>query len=443
MVAKRFSTREEMTWDYTTMEQPPEEEETTHSEVGASSASRWTNCPGSNNLIRTVPKKAKEPKDYAAEGTVAHRLGEQALLQLDFLVLEDDDIQYWLDGWVDTVIEQEGFEITIKDDLAEAVFVYVKDIKDTMLKHNAPYEYLSVELSFAMTEVAPDARGTTDAMLEIPFEILYLWDLKAGKGVPVEVKGNIQCMYYALGGFNSTGQEVDEVEQRIVQPRCYHADGPIRAERYPTSQLIGFSAALVTAIEKTRKKNAPLKSGSHCKWCEAKAICPEQNKIQEKVMKSEFMAIEDNALDASQITKMVAFLEFESLFAERAKAIMSFLHGLAEQGTEIPGYKLVQKKSNRAWADPVEAEKILKRVLGGAAYPPPKPPKPITPAVADKAFKKAKVAFDKMPEVTKPDNGTALVGLEDTRPAVQPAIEAQFQAVETDKVEEDDNIDDL
>ena len=437
---KRFSNRDDMVWDYSLIQQPTAEENI-HSPVGASSAERWINCPGSNNLIAKLPKEVEVPKVYAAEGTVAHRLGETALRYLDFLVLGEDDIAFWLDGWVDTIVEQESFEITISEELADCVFVYVKTIRDIMLSHDAPYEYLSIERSFVMSEVGPEARGTTDAMIEIPYELLYIIDLKAGTGVPVEVKGNKQCMYYAVGGYLSTGQEVQEVEQVIIQPRCYHPHGPVRSERYAVSEVVGFMGALKIAIEKTRKPTAKLGSGDHCKWCKAKPICPEIEKAALKVAQSEFSAISEAVTlptaEGLPIERMVAALNFEKLFTSWLDEIRSVLHSLADKGTDLKPYglKLVQKKSNRAWADEKLASVELVNVLGSEkAFT----SKLITPAQAEKAYKSERRDAKCIPETIKPDNGTTLASIDDTRPEVAKVLEAEFKVVE-----EGVNLDDM
>ena len=52
---------------------------TAHSNLGASSAKRWMNCPGSNALIEHAPPE--QPSKYAAEGTAAHWVGEQLIRQ--------------------------------------------------------------------------------------------------------------------------------------------------------------------------------------------------------------------------------------------------------------------------------------------------------------------------------------------------------------------------
>ena len=50
--------------------------ERAHSEVGASSASRWMTCPASVKASRGIENKSSK---YAAEGTCAHELADYCL----------------------------------------------------------------------------------------------------------------------------------------------------------------------------------------------------------------------------------------------------------------------------------------------------------------------------------------------------------------------------
>jgi len=47
-----------------------------HSDIGASSAGRWLNCPGSVKLLQDVPRKDSV---YAQSGTAQHYIAEKCL----------------------------------------------------------------------------------------------------------------------------------------------------------------------------------------------------------------------------------------------------------------------------------------------------------------------------------------------------------------------------
>ena len=54
-----------------------------HSDLGASNMHRWSQCPGSFNLIRTLPAQIPPPPPsiYVATGTLAHGLIDSAIKQ--------------------------------------------------------------------------------------------------------------------------------------------------------------------------------------------------------------------------------------------------------------------------------------------------------------------------------------------------------------------------
>ena len=82
-----------------------------HSEIGASGAKRWMNCPGSVRLCRTIPN---ESSAAAEEGTAAHELAETCLKS------GQDAVEF-----IDRTVH--GF--TVDEDMAEAVQVYLDYIR--------------------------------------------------------------------------------------------------------------------------------------------------------------------------------------------------------------------------------------------------------------------------------------------------------------------------
>jgi len=429
---QRFKTREEFTWPSEIM--MAEEHEKNHSSIGASSASRWMECPGSIKRAEKIPDKLQVTGVDAAWGTVGHRLMEKALTMLDFIALDNADILYWLNGWNDTEVTQDGHEIIMNEDMADAVFEIVADVKSVMAHHNAPYEYLSVEKFFTIEKLDKDARGTVDAMLEIPFDTLYIWDLKTGYKT-VEAVRNPQLMYYAMGAFTTVASEVTKFVATIVQPRSFHAKGPVRSYEFDFKELNEFGHEIIRAIAETKKDNALLKAGSHCKYCPAKVECPEIERQAAQVVSTEFSVIPDpkeisfekaNEMLPERLTKI---LEFGRLFEDWIGAVREVAFVLANSGVKIPGYKLVAKKANRVWGSVAQAEAELKKIIGPDAFIKSEP-KFVSPAQAEKIFKAKKLDFSMLPEITKPDNGTVLTFEDDKRPEVLPGIVTEFTVVE-------------
>ncbi len=245
--------------------------ELVHSRVGGSGAHRFWECPGCINLadkVKAMPDYEPKTSIYATEGTVAHTLGE--------LCLKNGD--EYADGYVGESFLADDKFITVTQNMADAVQVYLDDVRGTVKdEFGTNMSFLEVEKKFALPNVDPDAFGTNDACLHVPFHKLIIWDYKHGKGVVVEVKFNKQLLYYALGALGNM-KDVEEVELRLVQPRAAHKDGFIRKASYPVEKLALFEMELKQKIEATKDPEAPRKGGDWCKFCEGYRICSEAKK---------------------------------------------------------------------------------------------------------------------------------------------------------------------
>jgi hypothetical protein len=93
--------------------------------------------------------------------------------------------------------------------------------------------------------------------------------------------------------------------------------------------------------------------------------------------------------------------------------LQQLAHGLIEEGASVPGWKLVNKRATRQWTDEDKASDFLE---ANGVYPL-QEPKVISPAVAEKALKKAKIA---LPDdlVVAVSTGSTLAPESDPRPAV-------------------------
>lgn len=378
-----------------------------HSSIGASSSKRWFACPASVPLSEGVESKTSV---YAEEGTSAHELAEYCL--------EEE-----LDAVHGIGLEFNGFKVTTE--MAEAVQVYLDAVRSRMSEDCE----LIIEERFDLKDIHPDAFGSNDAfILDHVRGKLTVLDYKHGQGIPVEVTGNTQLLYYALGGIQGY-DNIFEVDLVIVQPRCDHPDGPVRVWETDVEELMAFKDQLKEATQRVDKarevarQNPPsvydyAESGDHCHFCPASGFC---NKLRSKSYEVAQVSFDDEtinppspeSLTAEEISKV---LRHSDILEKWVKAVRAHAHQAVEMGEEIPGMKLVKRRANRKWKDEAEAseslgmliedEKLYKRTL-------------ITPAQAEKILGKGTV--DNL--VTVPDNGTQLVKDTDKRPSVVSAVE--------------------
>jgi hypothetical protein len=283
---------------------------TAHSKIGASSMYRWSQCPGSVKLSEGVPNVSSA---YAQGGTDAHELAATCL--------------------------QDGV-LTSGD---EAVDVYLEAVHE----ENTEGTTLHVETSFDLSAIHPGCFGTADAVVWNPLSrLLTVMDYKHGAGIPVSVWGNPQLRYYGLGALLSLGYPADKVKLVIVQPRCDHADGPVRSETIDAMDLLDFAADLKRFAVATEAENAPLKAGEHCRFCPAgKALkCPEVKNKAQAIAKTVFQP--SVSYDPAELARC---LDARETVKAWLKNLDEFAYAEAEAGRCPPGYKLVDKQGRRKW----------------------------------------------------------------------------------------------
>lgn len=367
--------------------------EKAHSPVGASGRKRWANCPGSVRLSAGIKPSSSI---YAAEGTVAHGIAEECLNN----------------GWlakrfIGEKRSADGFEFTVDEAMAEAVQVYLDEVR--FLCKGGRFE-LMVEHTFHLEELHPDLYGTADAIVWKPEQKeLWVLDFKYGAGVPVDAEENPQGLYYALGALLETGLPARSVYIGIVQPRCEHAEGPVRHWCLPAIDLLEEADKLLAEVKATEDPEAETNPGEWCQFCPAAALCPELKDMAVTAVHA------DQALDYSP-EELADSLDLVPRLKGWIKAVETFALERAEAGNPVPRYKLVEKRATRKWSDDGDAiiglrkyglddEDIYTRSLRTVAQ--------IEKKVGKAAFAEAFSAV-----VVKESSGLTLVPESDKRPAV-------------------------
>lgn len=307
-----------------------------HSKIGASSMHRWANCPGSVRLSEGLESPSSS---YAEEGTKAHEIAAHKL-----------QYGYWPDGELD-------------QEMVEAVEVYVEEVeKDRAVlrnRYSTDNKFL-VEHKFDLSEIHPGLFGTSDCVIyQARNKTLIVYDYKHGKGIAVEVEGNEQLKYYALGALLSIKKPAIKVTLKIVQPRCDHADGVVRSWSFDSLDLLDFAADLKDAAAKTEEPNAALVPGEWCRFCPAAGICPTLHSKALTTAKAEFLPQEN--YDPKKLADTLDALPQVEAFVSQVR---EFAYREAMKGRVPPGYKLIAKRGTRKWkADEETTAEALECIL--------------------------------------------------------------------------------
>lgn len=376
-----------------------------HAKLGASNSHRWMQCPGSVALTAKAPEQKSSP--YAVEGTCAHECLERILTKTGAKAPSVGDVFV-------------GVEVTEEImDCVQLAADYVIDRHLEMRKAS-----LFVEKKVSLRPLGPGLFGTCDIILAEPNGKLLVLDYKHGQGHVVDPMLNSQLAYYVLGAFYEFNQsfQFTSIEVGIIQPRAYHEDGPIRTVEYPMEYVGQWETAFEGAFERIKKEKDLLVLGDHCTFCPAAGICPALQENALKTAKAEFddekqiVVPHPTELTIKEISKV---LDAASLIENWIREVRTLAHNMAVAGEEIPGFKLVQRRSNRKWISEVQAanllslevdpEKLFKKSF-------------LSPAQAEKLVGKKAVE-----ELTfKPESGTTLVAESDKRPAALTGAAGDF-----------------
>jgi len=324
-----------------------------HSPIGPSTAGYWAPegaCTGFVQMAANYPEDVALSSGGSVEGNVAHGLGERKIR----------DVGLDLHALIDTLDGETGVLIT--EEMVEAVELYVGDI--------APYKSsVKVEERVHAPGIHENMWGTVDAFyIDLINNKIIIWDFKFGYGV-VEVFENWQLMAYSYGvlssipKYNQTVTADWVVEMRIVQPRAYHVDGPIRSWTMTVGDLHPYYTQMQRAAMETTGPQAVCRPSKRCKYCPARHAC--------KALKEQSYSAADYAaaptpelLDADAVALELNILtDAERALSNRMSGIKAQVEQLINGGAIVPGWQLKRTIGRKIWTD-AEGARGLAEMLG-------------------------------------------------------------------------------
>jgi hypothetical protein len=402
-----------------------------HALFSPSSADRISTCPASLLHTQGLPDS---PSFEAVEGTVAHALHEMCLTQ----------------GFVaETFIGVAANVLMPTDALSPAEWALIPDLLVSAEMAAAVQEsvdwcravpgrhFVEQRLSIDPWTPVPQQFGTSDFVaVDYASRTLTIVDLKYGRGVRVNAFENAQLMLYALGALNEFEMfgDLDIVSIRVSQPRLDHRDEWITS----AAELLAHGERLKARFALALNPDAPFyPADKACKFCKAKATCPAlyartlelANGMFDNLNETASPVIDGtwpiSAHDAKKLAPehLAKALEAAPLVRGFLDAVESHAMALLLHGQDVSGYKLVEGRSFRRWAD-VDAARILLTEHGIDFF---KDPEPISPADAEKKLPKAERAR-LAPLVSKPAGKPTLAPVSDKRPAFTPATASEMFA---------------
>lgn len=304
----------------------------THALLSASGAARWLACPPSAVLEAELPDVTSEA---AEEGTLAHAHAEAQLnATLDNTDLPGDvpaDMVDHVDGYVAYVLEQYA---KAKETTADAV--------------------VAVEQRLDFSHVVPGGFGTGDCVI-IAEPALHIIDFKYGKGVEVAAEENPQMRLYALGALAAFDSlyDIETVAMTIYQPRLAN----ISTATMTVDELTEWAETVVAPTARLAADGeGDFQAGPWCQFCKLRATCRERARVNLELARHEFTPAA--TLTDDEIAEVLAKAPDLARWVSDVSA--HALREAFEHGVHYPGFKLVEGRSNRAYADEDAAARKLR-----------------------------------------------------------------------------------
>lgn len=317
-----------------------------HALLSPSAAHRWLNCPRAPRLEATLPAQTSE---YAREGTLAHSVCEVTAKRHFKKLTKRNEYS--------TTLKKLKADPLWNDEMLQTADVYTEHLAANAMRfERAPY--VAFEVKVSIKDYVPEAFGRCDCVM-FGEDTLIITDYKHGKGVPVSAEQNPQMMLYALGALTLYrplfGDAIRRIEIYIDQPRI----GSYESWACTIEELLAWGEEIRPKAQMAFMGFGEFHAGPWCQFCRACGQCKAQA-AQETSALDDFVGAVQNSPDLLTLEQMGDALT-------RGKNLLSWYKSLEKvalakllNGEQIPGYKVVEGKTNRAWSN---QDKALDKLL--------------------------------------------------------------------------------
>lgn len=377
-----------------------------HARLSASGSERWLHCTPAPRLEEGFPETTSE---YAEAGRVAHAIAELKARKYFLEPMGTRAYNAQLKKLKDDPHYDKGMD-TATDN-------YLEYLKGVAMGFGETPPFVALESRVDYSAYAPEGFGTADCII-IGSGRLCVCDYKNGSGVPVEAHNNSQMMLYALGALMVYapiyGNTIREIHLAIIQPNA----GGVKEWSLSREVLEAWGhdivkprAALAFAGE------GEFTPGEWCRFCKARARC--SARAAQMLSLETIIGAPSDGVMANNPGELLTDVEVGDVLARGADLVSwyndlkDYALGAALAGREITGFKVVEGRGSREWADlDVAFAELGRRGVNEAML---WERKPVTPPALEKALGKKTFTESAEDLVLKKPGKPALVPESDPR----------------------------
>lgn len=402
-----------------------------HAVLSASASHRWLECPAAPRFEEQFPPSTSV---YAEEGTLAHSICE-LMARKRFTVMSRK-------SYTEELTKLQAHEL-YQDEMLKTAEFYVEFLDRAAMTY-AQKPHVTMEVEVDLSEWVPEGFGTCDCAM-IGGDTLHITDYKHGKGEIVSALGNTQMRLYGLGALKKYspiyGNAIKRVVMAIVQPRVTE---DVSEETLTVEELLAWGETVKPIAQLAFAGLGGFHPGPHCRFCRGRAQCAARAAVNTAL--EEFKgcvpagSLPPDQREALELlgggdsggSNLLTDAQVGDLLIRGAQLVQWYndLQAYALEallaGREIPGYKVVAGRSNRAFADVDKALETLEKAGYDQALLYERKPK--TLSELEKMLGKKTFAELLGAQVVKPQGKPTLTEISDKREAYSPAA-ADFAGV--------------
>jgi len=319
-----------------------------HSVLSPSASGKWGakhGCTGYVKMSLLHPGTLDENID-AKEGTAAHEIGYTLI---DLMRVGGTPSFKLFDGKLATNA------IPFDEDMYHAALLYANDVFKIMRKTGVcGSDALGLERKINIDAIHPQCYGFVDCWIyDVLNKRLYIWDFKYGRR-HVDVYDCLQLLCYLCGIrdlYNLNDTEIT-VHMRIVQPRSYHADGPIQEQVVNLAELRASFNQLEEKAHEALSDHSQIRTGPHCRDCCALLSCPAALEsgisLYETAMQTKSVKLTNAELATHYSIVTRAKKQLENIESSMSEQISHMI----QKGNVVPGYQLEPGRGSHKWNKP-------------------------------------------------------------------------------------------
>ena len=342
---------------------------TTHSIFAPSSAERAIPCPASVTMEARYPEAEKTPE--AIEGEAAHWV-----------------VQQMLQGVTPSEGDPTPNGSFVTQEMLEGADLMVEDVEIELEPFGMVPSSGAIEVPVHIPRAHAQCFGTPDYRNWLPTSprpTLLLYDYKFGHR-HVEVCENPQMVDYVSGCMSATNLQDSQIDVvvKIVQPRSFHRDGPVRAWRFNGADIRAHINRRAMAADLALRPDPPAQSGPHCRDCKARHACEAFTRSVYAAMDYAGKAVPMELSPAAMGVELVMIDEAIKRLEARKTGVQQQVESVMRRGAHVPHWSFEAGKGRERWKMPDAQVIALGQAMG---FDVAQPPKALTPKQAvDKGF---------------------------------------------------------